>query len=59
MRQNEAEYWSIIDNPDSYKLVEVEYAADLMVCKYSSGFDDNDNSNFNLNKINKLKNAMF
>jgi hypothetical protein len=47
-----------VDNPDAYSPVEVEYAADLLVCKYASAFGADDVS-FNLNTVNKMKNAMF
>lgn len=57
--QNEIEFWSIVDNPSHYKTVEVEYAADLQVNKYSTGFLDSNESPFNLNRINKARDSMF
>lgn len=58
LRQAELEFWSLVDNPTAYSPVEVEYAADLLVCKYASAFSDGEDS-FNLNRVNKMKDAMF
>lgn len=40
LRQNEIEFWSIIDHPTKYNDIEVEYAADLLATKYATGFED-------------------
>ena len=57
IRQNEIEFWSIIDYPNKYEDVEVEYAADLLATKYATGFQESQLGN--LNGINKNKNSIF
>ncbi|KAM3137744.1 hypothetical protein pb186bvf_010164 [Paramecium bursaria] len=57
LRHNEQEFWSIVDNPDNYEDVEVEYAADLPVTKYSSGFQEDQLGNFC--HLNKKKGSIF
>lgn len=55
LRQNELEFWSLVDF-NFYKPVVVEYAADLLVNKYASAFE-NDDVILNLNRVNKLQTA--
>jgi hypothetical protein len=60
-KKNEYEIFSILENPDSFDKVEVEYAADLPSSKYGSAFpmkeywDDNITYKhpWNLNNVNK------
>jgi hypothetical protein len=56
LRQNELEFWSLVDF--DFDPVEVEYAADLLVNKYASAFE-NDDVILNLNRVNKLRDGMF
>ncbi|KRX10970.1 hypothetical protein PPERSA_12094 [Pseudocohnilembus persalinus] len=63
-RKNEFEYWSIVENPEKFKEVEVEYAADLPSSKYGSAFADlgqlkNTEKGWNLTNINGQKNSLF
>lgn len=37
-RKNEYEYWSVVENPDKFKEIEIEYAADLPSTKFGSAF---------------------
>ncbi|CAK91109.1 unnamed protein product (macronuclear) [Paramecium tetraurelia] len=57
IRQNEIEFWSIVDFPERYDEVEVEYAADLLATKYATGFQDGQLGN--LSSINKNSNSIF
>ncbi|CAK77676.1 unnamed protein product (macronuclear) [Paramecium tetraurelia] len=57
IRQNEIEFWSIVDFPDRYSEVEVEYAADLLATKYATGYQDGQLGN--LSNINKNCNSIF
>ncbi|CAD8197841.1 unnamed protein product [Paramecium octaurelia] len=57
IRQNEIEFWSIIDYPTKYDDVEVEYAADLLATKYATGFQEGQLGN--LSGINKNRNSIF
>ncbi|CAD8122726.1 unnamed protein product [Paramecium sonneborni] len=57
IRQNEIEFWSIIDYPTRYEDIEVEYAADLLATKYATGFQEGQLGN--LNRINKNRNSIF
>ncbi|CAD8120268.1 unnamed protein product [Paramecium sonneborni] len=57
IRQNEIEFWSIVDFPHRYDEVEVEYAADLLATKYATGFQEGQLGN--LSSINKNCNSIF
>ena len=57
VRQNEIEFWSILDHPKAYEDVEVEYAADLLATKYATGYEEGQLGN--LSSINKNKNSIF
>ncbi|EGR33188.1 JmjC domain protein, partial [Ichthyophthirius multifiliis] len=67
LRNNEFEYWSIVENPSHFQNVIVEYAADLPSQKYGSAFPKQPTQNdlvnyrhpFNLQNTNYEKDSLF